>query len=154
MYINNIDYEDYSTWASTHRTSRHSPGRDSTPLPVIVMVSTLEHIDCGISGTVDQAMFVINPTGPVPGQFPHQRLGLANALKRRAQAALNQFVQALERFSVLSCPVQIILPTRRCKVQATAHASSLGTSVLRFARPASSSAMDWCKCRRFSPRKT
>jgi len=59
---------------------------------------------------VDQPVFRGDPPRPVALQVALKGLGLADALKRCAHAALDQFVDPLHYFPVDFLPIQVILP--------------------------------------------
>ena len=71
-----------------------------------------------IRRSINQAVGIVDPPGPIAGQIAAQRLGFADPLERIARGGGNQRVDALEGFSVLLMPIQVRLPSIRDKADA------------------------------------
>lgn len=46
------------------------------------MVSSLQDLDLVVVGSIDEAVFVVDATGPVPGEFTFERFRLADSVER------------------------------------------------------------------------
>ena len=101
--------------------------------------------------TVHKPMLAVDPAGPQACKITLQRRWLARALKRVAQAFLDQAIDLAERRLVGVLPVPEMLPCSGFKDQLHSLAMSSSSSiVLMMPCPASSSAMDCISARRLA----
>ena len=64
--------------------------------------------------TVHQAVFCVDPSGPIPLQFMLQWLWVSMAFKRSTHGLLNQRIDSLKLFFIKLLPIQVIFPCRMC----------------------------------------
>ena len=78
--------------------------------PVLIMVTKLGDEQAIVRGLVDEAVFVVDPTGPVPFEGVFEGLGLADAGERLAGGFADELVDPGQGLCVCLLPVKVILP--------------------------------------------
>lgn len=59
---------------------------------------------------VDEAMFVIDSSGPVSAQCVTQRLGFSGSFKRGTDNLLDELIDSLKQFPIRLLPLEIVFP--------------------------------------------
>ncbi len=77
------------------------------------MVTSLKHTDLVIGHEVHETIRFVDATRPGATQKVPQWLWLADAIERIAQRVDNERVEALQSFSILGLPVNVIGPSER-----------------------------------------
>src|ERR1035441_1300890 len=82
-----------------------------------VVVAGREDDDLCFSNDVDEAVLVVDPPGPCPGQVVLERLGLADAGERIPPDVLDQLIDPREHLAVGLEPGRVVLPALILKCQ-------------------------------------
>lgn len=89
----------------------------------LVMFAGLQDDDVVVRDVIDQAVRVVDAAGPRAGEDVLEGLGFADASERIAQCVGNQLVDSLESLTVLSLPVDVVLPPIRVEGDRSTQAS-------------------------------
>lgn len=88
---------------------------------LLIVIPARNDGDVCVFHRVHQAVHLVDTTRPKPTQVAQQRLRFADALEWVTPGCINQGVDALQGFFVLSVPILVIGPSRRGKGHAPAH---------------------------------
>ncbi len=92
---------------------------EDAPRSVAVVIPRLEDLHLFVIGAVDQAMFVVDASGQVPGQLAFQRLWLSYPSERVALDLTDQAGDPRRHLPVCAEPVQEVFPGIGVEVDAS-----------------------------------